>query len=822
MLSEPSFHPPPRRSNSDLPNYLAPLHRQKGERGRAREKKKEEEMKAGLQRAGSFGSSHRSISPLKSISPPKSRAPRRLQKIQSAIFSAPANMRYEGTVKGKGWISAPPPPNNAERVKKLQSYNILDTPPELSFDDITKIAASVCGVPMATLSFVDDTRQFFKSRLGVDVTGTPIDQALCAHTIIDVNGFMEIKDTKKDQRFYGNPQVTGDVGLRFYAGAALITPDNQALGALCALDKKPRELDEQQVAAMKALARLVVDQLEARAKNLQLIDMSNKLQESQRKLEELNAELMAQNSVLKSQITELHGKKPEIELNAPVAKVVDLLSKIQESMADTQQKILLQDAINIIASQKLYDVDVEEAIAAGTNVDAETKGFLLTQLDSPSMKETIWENSALDPSEEFLLDGASIIDEETGEDETSSMDIETILPPAHSTNGQSTNGQTTPRQTPRLSQTMPSQTTPSFVPSKELVKSSSTELRPPSSARKFSIVAVPKGGVDPNEEMSKVAAVLEGVGALTANIDDWDFDIFKFTEATRQPLFYSTLTMLYNNDFLRKLPIPASKLISFLTEVESGYNHNHPYHNNIHASDVMLSSNFFAKATGVMKHLTPAEHLALLIAAAVHDLGHLGVNNAFLVSTAHEVAIAHNDKSVQENFHCVQAFKLLYNTSHDFLLNLSLAERQEIRKMMIELVLATDMSQHVEIFNTFQNKRQAKEGFDLANNKQDRLLVMKMIIKCADISNSAKRDLLYKNWANRVMEEFWSQGDQERKLGLPISAFMDRTQADVPKCQSGFIQFIALPVYTAMVEQFPDMAICVANMKENLNYWKTQ
>jgi len=288
-----------------------------------------------------------------------------------------------------------------------------------------------------------------------------------------------------------------------------------------------------------------------------------------------------------------------------------------------------------------------------------------------------------------------------------------------------------------------------------------------------------------------------------------------------RPIFYAALALFQKHEFFNSMPISLSKLINFLTDVETGYIHANPYHNNMHATDVMLGSNYLVTASGVLKHMTTLEHLALLLAAAIHDLGHLGVNNAFLVQTVHELAVAHNDKSVLENFHCAQAFKLLYTSKNDFLEKFTLAERQEIRRLMIELVLATDMSQHVEIFNTFQNKRSTQEGFDIGN-KQDRLLVLKMIIKCSDISNSAKSRPLYLNWANRVMEEFWRQGDKERELGMPISAFMDRTQADIPKCQTGFMQFIAIPVYTAMTEQFPNLAPCLETMKDNFVYWKNQ
>jgi len=197
------------------------------------------------------------------------------------------------------------------------------------------------------------------------------------------------------------------------------------------------------------------------------------------------------------------------------------------------------------------------------------------------------------------------------------------------------------------------------------------------------------------------------------------------------------------------------------------------------------------------------------------------VNNAFLIQTGHELAVLHNDRSVLENHHCAQAFKLMQSPEHNFLDLLPLADRQEIRKTIIELVLATDMAQHVEIFNQFQTKRKT-EGLDIVNSKADRLLILKMAIKCSDISNPARPPDLYKKWVDCIMEEFWCQGDEERKRGMNISAFMDRTVPNVAKCQSGFIQFICMPTYSAFVEQFPGSQLTVDLMKDNFAYWKAQ
>jgi len=163
------------------------------------------------------------------------------------------------------------PANDKQRLETLRGYEILDTEPEASFDDLTLLASYVCQTPVALISLIDADRQWFKSKVGVSVSETSRDIAFCASAILQPDVFI-VPDASMDERFAENPLVAADPRIRFYAGATLMA-DGHALGTLCVLDRVPRQLTEEQVEALRALRRQVLAQLELR-RNLKRLGQS--------------------------------------------------------------------------------------------------------------------------------------------------------------------------------------------------------------------------------------------------------------------------------------------------------------------------------------------------------------------------------------------------------------------------------------------------------------------------------------------------------------------------------------------------------------------
>lgn len=160
--------------------------------------------------------------------------------------------------------------DESERLKLLESYSILDTLPEIDYDNLTAIASEICNTPISLVSLIDSKRQWFKSHHGLNVSETPKDYAFCAHAIIDPNDVFIVQDTRKDERFFDNPLVTGDPNVIFYAGVPLVGANNLPIGTLCVIDRKPKLLSQTQIIALKALANQVMNLLELRKTKAQL------------------------------------------------------------------------------------------------------------------------------------------------------------------------------------------------------------------------------------------------------------------------------------------------------------------------------------------------------------------------------------------------------------------------------------------------------------------------------------------------------------------------------------------------------------------------
>jgi GAF domain-containing protein len=166
------------------------------------------------------------------------------------------------------------PNNEAERLAALKEYRVLDSGTEQPYNDITTLAAHICQVPIATISLVDEARQWFKARVGVTRLQTPREIAFCAHTILQREPLV-VRDAKKDRQFANNELVTGEPHIRFYAGFPLINRQGLAVGTLCVMDRKPRELSAKQQKAMQALVRQVMALLEFRRVSVHLADALN-------------------------------------------------------------------------------------------------------------------------------------------------------------------------------------------------------------------------------------------------------------------------------------------------------------------------------------------------------------------------------------------------------------------------------------------------------------------------------------------------------------------------------------------------------------------
>ena len=184
--------------------------------------------------------------------------------------------------------AAAPHPDEAARLAKLRSYDILDTDREPGFNDIARLAAQICDTPIAAISLIDRERQWFKAAVGMPVDETTRDLAFCAHTILQ-HEVLQVRDASVDARFADHPMVLDEPRIRFYAGAPIVTQDGHPLGAVCVIDRVQKTLSDEQRKALEALARLTMMLFELRHKARHSEELNRKLNSE---LAELRRDLM--------------------------------------------------------------------------------------------------------------------------------------------------------------------------------------------------------------------------------------------------------------------------------------------------------------------------------------------------------------------------------------------------------------------------------------------------------------------------------------------------------------------------------------------------
>ncbi|XP_030242030.1 calcium/calmodulin-dependent 3',5'-cyclic nucleotide phosphodiesterase 1 isoform X7 [Drosophila navojoa] len=281
---------------------------------------------------------------------------------------------------------------------------------------------------------------------------------------------------------------------------------------------------------------------------------------------------------------------------------------------------------------------------------------------------------------------------------------------------------------------------------------------------------------------------------LLKNLDDWTFDVFALTEAASgQVIKYVAYDLLNRYGAMHKFKISPGVLETFLNRVEEGYcRFRNPYHNNLHAVDVMHTMHYCLCNTGLMNWLTDLEIFASLLAALLHDFEHTGTTNNFHVMSGSETALLYNDRAVLENHHVSASFRLMREEDANILSHLSRDEYKELRTLIIDMVLATDMTFH------FQQLKIMRSLLTLQEPTIDKSKALSLVLHCCDISHPAKHWDVHHRWTMLLLEEFFRQGDLEKELGLPFSPLCDRKSTLVAESQIGFIDFIVDPSMTIM------------------------
>ncbi|XP_023315954.1 calcium/calmodulin-dependent 3',5'-cyclic nucleotide phosphodiesterase 1-like isoform X9 [Trichogramma pretiosum] len=295
-------------------------------------------------------------------------------------------------------------------------------------------------------------------------------------------------------------------------------------------------------------------------------------------------------------------------------------------------------------------------------------------------------------------------------------------------------------------------------------------------------------------------------------LDEWSFDVFSLSEAAQgSPVKYMGYDLLNRYGMIPKFKVPPTVLENFLNRIEEGYcRHRNPYHNNLHAADVAQTMHYVLFRTGLMNWLTDLEIFATLVAAIIHDFEHTGTTNNFHVMSGSDEALLYNDRAVLENHHISATFRLLKEDDCNILQNLSREEFREFRTLVIDMVLATDMSFH------FQQLKIMKNILSLPEPSVDKSKAVSLVLHCCDISHPAKRWDLHHRWTMQLLEEFFQQGDREKELGLPFSPLCDRNSTLVAESQIGFIEFIVEPSMQACGDML-EAILAPLNAKESID-----
>jgi len=304
-----------------------------------------------------------------------------------------------------------------------------------------------------------------------------------------------------------------------------------------------------------------------------------------------------------------------------------------------------------------------------------------------------------------------------------------------------------------------------------------------------------------NGNNSPQSLEMKQVIARKSRAKSWDFDALKVARDHGCVLRIIGMHLLIPSQVLSR-----SCTHEFLEALEDKYKSN-PYHSNAHAADMTNSFSFMLSAcAGIVGNLSSIRQASMFVAALSHDVGHSGFNNVFHVSASHELAVTYNDISVLENFHASEMVRLLMQSfgasKKRLFARVSQSQFNKEKKFMIRLILSTDIS---KLVGDLADLRLALDSskFDPVEQVSDQETALTWLFRASDIGHAAKPWNLHQAWSERITQEFHEQGDEEKRLGLPVSPLCEREGFDMAKSQIGFLQFVCIPTFTQLA-RLPD------------------
>lgn len=335
---------------------------------------------------------------------------------------------------------------------------------------------------------------------------------------------------------------------------------------------------------------------------------------------------------------------------------------------------------------------------------------------------------------------------------------------------------------------------------------------------------------------NNVEWVLDGVVSLfdddhqIHNYTQWDFDVWKLQSHEVFPFSLILMSSLGIKDTFRlnfdKWKYFISKIEHFMTK------HENPYHNYFHITDVMHTCYIFLTKYELINMFQPYEILSLMVGALVHDLDHPGTNNLYQVNARTKLSILYNDISVLENHHCALAFDTISHPKCGIFDHLDLNQYKSVRRLIISIVLATDMTCHFALKGDLDGLISKKfvpseeilaEGdstpITVLLEDKEREMLLKTILHISDISNPAKCWSISKHWSDLVVAEFFVQGDKEKREGLPVSPNMDRDTTHQDELSINFADFIVAPFFISLTSIIPSLSDACIQLEENRSQW---